>query len=159
METCYHLSHCPLSGKSGHEAGRALLAQLYQTHVGTAMPEICTEPAGKPYFSQGNWHFSISHTKRHAFCVLSDRPVGLDAEEADRAIDLRLANSILSPLEKAQFDASADKRRTLLTFWVLKEAQGKLTGHGIGLHPRYTDFVLPDNRVTEINGCIVAVVY
>ena len=91
--------------------------------------------------------------------MLADRPVGLDAEEADRNIDLRLADSILSPGEKAQFEAAADKRRTLLTFWVLKEAAGKLTGKGVGFHPRHTDFVLPDDRVQEIDGCIVAVFY
>lgn len=159
MEAKCYLACCDLAGKSGHEMGRALLAQLYEAHVGGLLPQICIAEGGKPYFAGGDWHFSISHTKAHAFCILSDRPVGLDAEEADRNIDLRLADAILSPGEKAQFDASDDKRRTLLTFWVLKEAQGKLTGRGIGLHPRHTDFTLPDERVTEINGCIVAVAY
>ena len=147
-----------LTGQSGHEAGRELLRQLYGAHVAGQMPEICVAPSGKPYFADSEWHFSISHTKAHAFCVLADRPVGLDAEEADREIDLRLANSILSPGEKAQFDAAADKRKALLTFWVLKEATGKLTGKGVGFHPRHTDFVLSDERVTEIDGCLVAVV-
>ena len=147
-----------LAGQSGHEAGRELLRQLYGAHVAGQMPEICVAPSGKPHFADSEWHFSISHTKAHAFCVLADRPVGLDAEEADRKIDLRLANSILSPGEKAQFDAAADKRKALLTFWVLKEAAGKLTGKGVGFHPRHTDFVLSDDRVTEIDGCLVAVV-
>lgn len=158
MEDRIYLAGCELAGRSGHEAGRALLAQLYETHVGDPLPQICIAQGGKPYFSQSDWHFSISHTQRHAFCALSRRPVGLDAEEADRRIDLRLASSILSCGEKAQFDEAEDPRRTLLTFWVLKEAQGKLTGTGIGLHPRHTDFRLPDPRVTEISGCLVAVV-
>ena len=148
-----------LDGQSGHEAGRELLRQLYETHVGGQMPEISVAPSGKTSFVSGDWHFSISHTKAHAFCVLADCPVGLDAEEANRKINLRLAESVLSPGEKIQFDAAADKRKTLLTFWVLKEAEGKLTGRGIGLHPRHTNFVLPDNRVSEIDGCLVAVVY
>ena len=148
-----------LDGQRGHEAGRELLRQLYEAHVSGRMPKISIAPGGKPYFADGRWHFSISHTKRHAFCVLADRPVGLDAEEADRKIDLRLAESILSPGEKMQFDAAQDKRTTLLAFWVLKEATGKLTGKGVGFHPRHTDFVLPDDRVTEIDGCLVAVVY
>ena len=154
-----YIGTCALAGERGHAAGRALLAQLYAAHVGTPLPEVHTQPSGKPYFAGGKWHFSISHTKRHAFCVLADRPVGLDAEEADRNIDLRLADSILSNGEKAQFEAAVDKRRTLLTFWVLKEAKGKLTGKGVGFHPRHTDFVLPDDRVQEIDGCIVAVFY
>ena len=159
MAAIYHLAHCRLEGQTGHAAGRALLAQLYQTHVGTPMPDICEAPGGKPYFSRGNWHFSISHTKHHAFCVLSTQPIGLDAEEMDRAIDLRLANSILSAGEKQQFDAAEDPRTALLSFWVLKEAASKQSGKGIGFHPRHTDFVLPDPRITEIDNCLVAVVY
>ena len=159
METRIYFAGQALNGQSGHTAGRALLAQLYAAHVGGQMPQICIQPGGKPCFAAGDWHFSISHTKRHVFCVLADRPVGLDAEEIDRQVDLRLANSVLSSGEKAQFDAVADQRKALLTFWVLKEATGKLTGQGVGFHPRHTNFVLPDERVTEINGCLVAVVY
>ena len=159
MEPKLYLLGCTLDICSGHEAGRGMLAELYQRHVGGNMPDIHIAQGGKPYFAESNWHFSISHTKRHAFCVLSDRPVGLDAEEMDRQIDLRLANRILSPGEMLQFDGAEDKRKTLLTFWVLKEAAGKLTGKGVGFHPRHTNFVLPDARVQEIDGCIVAVVY
>ena len=45
------------------------------------------------------------------------------------------------------------------SFWVLKEAEAKRTGKGIGLHPRHTDFTLPDARVFETDGCILAVIY
>ena len=110
-----------LAGRDGRSAGLALLEQLY----GGPLPEICRTERGKPYFADGSAHFSISHTKNHVFCVLSDRPVGIDGEEADRDIDLRLAEKILSPGEKRQYDAAADKRLALLTFWVLKEAAAK----------------------------------
>lgn len=147
-----------LEGCSGHDMGRKLLAELYTQHVGGQLPKICTEPMGKPYFENDPWFFSISHTKYHAFCILSDRPVGIDAEEADRKIDLALAPKILSPGELAQWKAAEDPRKSLLTFWVLKEAEGKRTGQGIRIHPNGTDFVLPDSRVREIDGCLVAVV-
>ena len=147
-----------LEGRSGHDLGRALLAQLYETHVGGTLPPIRVEPKGKPYFADSPWHFSISHTKRHVFCVLADRPVGVDAEETDRTVDLKIAPKILSAGELAAYDASEDPRRTLLQFWVLKEAQAKLTGQGIRWHPRHTDFVLPDSRMQEIDGCFVAIV-
>lgn len=147
-----------LDGQTGHEAGRLLLRQLWQQHIGTKMPEISVEAGGKPYFVGENWYFSISHTKRHAFCALCDAPIGIDAEEADRAIDLRLADKILSPHERAQFDAAADPRETLLTFWVLKEAQAKRTGRGLRGYPNRTAFTLPDSRVQRLDGCLVAVV-
>ena len=151
------VSSCELNGKTGHEVGRELLAALYRAETGEDLPEIRVADWGKPYFATGKWHFSISHTPRHAFCALSERPVGIDAEELDRDISLRLAEKILSPGERAQFDAASDKRRTLLTFWVLKEAAAKLSGEGLRGYPNHTDFRLNDRRVTERDGCLLAV--
>lgn len=152
------LRFCELQGRSGHDAGRELLAKLYREETGEALPPILTAQRGKPYFDGSSWHFSITHTRRHAFCALSLGPVGIDAEELDRKIDLRLADKILSPTEKAQFDAAPDKRRALLTFWVLKEAAVKQTGEGLRGYPNQTDFSLEDDRVREIDGCLVAVI-
>ena len=151
------IAHCPLDGLSGHEAGRKLLAELYRQETGFGLPEIQTTDRGKPYFPDSNLHFSISHTPKHAFCVLSEHNVGIDAEEQDRNINLRLADRILSPGERAQYESAADPRTALLTFWVLKEAAAKLSGEGLRGYPNHTDFSLDDPRVTQIGGCIVAV--
>lgn len=148
---------CELRGRSGHETGRTLLAEAYRAETGEEMPPVLVTDRGKPCFETGEWHFSISHTKCHAFCALSKRNVGIDAEELDRDIRLKLADKILSPGEKAQFDAAVDKRRALLTFWVLKEAAAKLTGEGLRGYPNHTDFRLDDPRVQEMDGCLVAV--
>jgi phosphopantetheinyl transferase len=146
-----------LNGLSGHEAGRKLLRELWQTHVGGKMPEIALTERGKPYFVDSPWHFSISHTKRRVFCALSPVPIGIDAEEADRDISLRLADKVLSPAEKNQFEAAADKRIALLKFWVLKEAAAKLSGEGLKGYPNHTEFSLNDPRVFETEGCIAAI--
>ena len=151
------LISCRLEGRSGHEAGRTLLAELYRQETGESLPEIQVTDRGKPYFPDSPWHFSISHTPVHAFCALSREPIGIDAEELDRIINPRLAEKILSPPEFARYEASADKNRTLLTFWVLKEAAAKLTGEGLQGYPNHTDFSPEDPRVTEIDGCLVAV--
>ena len=148
----------PVGQLSGHEAGRLLLKKIYEEKTGQPMPEILIGERGKPYFAEGNLHFSITHTKRHAFCVLSEKPVGIDAEETDRQVDLRLAEKILSPGEKTQYDKATDKAAALLRFWVLKEAEGKMTGTGINGYPNKTEFLLDDPRVTEMNGCYVAVI-
>ena len=149
----------PLNGRSGHEAGRALLKEMYAQYIGGEMPEISIADHGKPYFSTGNVHFSISHTKRHVFCVLCGREVGIDAEELDRDVKPALAAKILSAGELRQYEAAADKNKALLTFWVLKEAAAKCSGDGLRGYPNHTDFSLDDPRVTELNGCLVAVVY
>ena len=152
------IASCELNGMTGHEAGRILLAQLYREQTGLGLPPIAVTDRGKPYFSDSDWHFSITHTKRHAFCALSHSPIGIDAEELDRNIRLSLADKILSPGERQQFDAAPDKRRALLTFWVLKEADAKFTGEGLRGFPRHTNFSLDDPRVTERDGCLLAII-
>lgn len=142
----------------GHEEGRRLLEEMYRRYVGDPMPQILAEERGKPYFADSPWHFSISHTPAHVFCALSTRSIGIDAEEADRQIKLRLADKILSPMERQQYDAAPDKRLALLTFWVLKEAQGKRSGKGLTGYPNHTQFSLSDPRVREMDGCLVAVI-
>ena len=152
------LAHAATAPKQGHEDGRKLLRQLFETHVGGEMPPIAIGERGKPYFEGHPIHFSITHTPNHVFCALSHRPIGIDAEELDRKFSLRVADKILSPTEKAQFDAATDKSRALLTFWVLKEAEAKCSGLGLRGYPDHTDFDLNDPRVSKIGECIVAVI-
>ena len=143
-----------LDGCSGHDACRELLAAAYRELTGTECPPIAVTERGKPYFIDSPLHFSISHTKNHAFCAISERPVGIDAEELARKISPRLARKILSPGEMARFDGS---REMLLCFWVLKEASVKRSGEGLRGYPNHTDFDPGDDRIQEIDGCLVAV--
>ena len=151
------LTHCPLNGRTGHEAGRDLLAQLYREATGEDLPPIAIEPRGKPYFPDSPWHFSISHTKHHAFCALAKCPIGIDAEEMDRTFNLRLADKVLSDSEKLRFDGCEDKMSAFLRLWVLKEASAKLTGEGLNGYPNRTDFSPYDPRIQTIDGCYVAI--
>ena len=151
------IASCLLEDRTGHEAGRQLLKQLYFEETGHSLPPILVTDRGKPYFENSPFHFSISHTKKHAFCVLARENVAIDAEELDRNINLKLAEKILSPREKARFDAAEDKQKALLTFWVLKEAAAKLSGEGLRGFPDHTDFSPEDSRVTVRDGCLVAV--
>jgi len=72
-------------------------------------------------------------------------------------VNLKLAEKVLSPAERAQFGAAEDKTRAFLTFWVLKEAAAKLAGTGLRGYPNHTDFSLEDPRVRELDGCLVAI--
>ncbi len=151
------LAHEEITPGQGHSTGRALLARLYQQHTGKPMPPIACTALGKPYFTEGDLHFSIAHTPHHVFCALSNKPLGIDAEELTRQLKPQLAEKLLSPAEYAQYATAPDKNRALLTFWVLKEAAGKLTGKGLQLWPNHTFFSLDDPRVTETCGCLLAV--
>lgn len=150
--------YCTVGDLTPHQAGRKLLAQMYQEETGCALPEIAFGERGKPYFTDSAYHFSISHTEKMAFCVLSQSPVGIDAECLDRRIKLSLAEKILSPYEFAQYEKAEDKQKALLTFWVLKEAWGKLTGEGINGYPNRTEFDLTDKRVQTIENHLVAII-
>ena len=148
----------PIGEETGHRAGRALLARMYEAYVGGPMPAIAVTERGKPYWTGSPWHFSISHTQRHVFCALSRKPIGIDAEEMDREVCPALADKILSPPERLQWDAAPDKNLALLTFWVLKEARVKCDGTGLLGFPNRTAFSLRDPRVWEWDGCLAAMI-
>lgn len=150
------LESLPIAPGQGHEAGRLLLARMYRRAAGEDLPDIVTDPLGKPRFARGDWHFSISHTPSRVFVALEKHPVGLDAEELTRQVNPALAKKILSPSEYRQYEAAEDQNRALLTFWVLKEARGKLTGEGVRPWPNRTAFSLDDPHVFTRDGCILA---
>lgn len=145
-------------GQTGHEAAWQLLEEMYRRHAGEVLPRVERTERGKPYFVNSPWHFSLTHTRHHVFCALSLKPVGIDAEETDRRINLALADKILSAGERRQYDRAENHALALLTFWVLKEAQVKCTGQGLQGYPKDTDFSLEDPRVQTIGDCLVAVI-
>ncbi len=144
-----------LNGRSGHEVGRDLLARLYHQATGENLPAIAVTENGKPYFPDIPWHFSISHTDHYAFCALSRRNIGLDAEEKGRAVSPAMVEKFTSDSEKCHL--GDDPQDAFLRLWVLKEADAKLTGRGMGNWLKNTDFDPFDSRIQEINGCYVAV--
>ncbi len=151
------LAYEQLNGRAGHEAGRALLARLFLEETGREMPAISCTLAGKPYFTENVLHFSISHTKNHVFCTLSGQNIGIDAEEMTRPVNLKILDTLYSPVEKARCLASPDPKAAALRLWVLKESYAKYTGRGLGDYLKRTDFDPGDPRIREIDGCFVAV--
>lgn len=152
------LAGCKIENSDGHTIAYSLLEKLWIEETGRPLPTIARTEKGKPYFSGEKHHFSVTHTKNYAFCALSDRPVGIDAEELTRKINPAIAEKILSPGEFRQYASAEDKNKALLTFWVLKEAEAKCTGEGIRIHPTHTAFSLTDPRVREEMDCLVAVI-
>lgn len=141
-----YLSGGALRGADQHEAVRAYLGALYQKVWGEPIPPVEKRPTGQPYFPVEGRFCALTHTKLGAFCALSDHPVGLDAEQEDRAVSLSLAEKILAPEELVQFQAAPDPRLCLLTFWVLKEAYVKYTGQGLRGQMKAFPFDLSGSR-------------
>lgn len=141
---------CAAPGDDPHATALALLEALH----GGKLPPIRRTALGKPHLEGSPLHISVSHTPRHVFCCISPENVGLDAEEADR-----IAKPVyLSANEQARLAASKNPQQDFLRLWVLKESYAKLTGKGIGSYLKETDFSPDDPRITEIDGCFVAVI-
>ena len=150
-----------LNGLDSRVAGKLLLRQMYEALTGEEeLPEIGKMPRGKPYFLTGDLHFSITHTKTRVFCAISDRPIGIDAEDLTRKISPDLAKKILSPGELEVYEAAPQEQRNeiLLRLWVMKEAEVKCSGLGLRGYPNHTDYRPDDPRISVIEGCVVAVI-
>lgn len=142
-----------LEGESGHAAGRALLKQA----LGGECPEIALTQRGKPYFVDDPRHFSVTHTPSHVFVAVSERNLGIDAEECDRPVKDTTMRRLLSPAEYARCSACPEPREAFLRLWVQKEAAAKLTGRGLTHDVNKTDFSPDAACVQIIDGCFVAI--
>ena len=87
-----------------HRSARRYLAELYSGVFQNPMPPLEKTAAGKPVLP--GCFCSLTHTKRGTFCALSDRPVGVDAEDVSRRLSPALAKKILSPGELDQYSGA-----------------------------------------------------
>jgi 4'-phosphopantetheinyl transferase len=94
---------------------------------------------GKPQLDGiRNLAFSLSHSRLTAAVAVTRRQtVGLDIQEAGRAIPRSLYERSMSPKESAQALALAtetEREKAFLRHWTVREACGK--AHGVGLASR-----------------------
>jgi len=145
-----------LGGRTGSEAVYALLKSAFSSYCTDDFPPIEKTANGKPFFpGRPDIHFSLSHTKTHVLCAISDTPVGCDIECADRKISLRAQKFFCSSSELELFDP--------LDLWVLKESYIKVFGETFASirHQRFSRdgerIILPDpltkSRLYDIDGC------
>jgi len=113
--------YCTSCGESnGSEKVYSLLKLAYFANFGEDIPEIVKTKNGKPYFpDMPDRHFSLSHSRTHVLCALSDKPVGCDIE-SPRIITKQVIEYFSTPDELKMFDP--------LDLWVLKESYVKLFG-------------------------------
>ena len=75
-------------------------------------------------------HFSLSHCKEAAACVISDYPVGIDVESI-REYKEGLAHYAMNDEEVRRIEASGHPAAAFIRLWTMKEATLKLIGTGI----------------------------
>ena len=123
-----------------HELGRRTCAAAYlllceglrKEHGITEKPVFEFGEHGKPsIIGRPDLHFSLSHCREAAICVLSDRPVGIDIESVGRYNE-RLVRYTMNDEEMTQILASNRPDIAFTRLWTQKEAVLKCTGEGIG---------------------------
>lgn len=103
-----------------HKAGLLLLElSLKMVHGVKKMPAIYETEHGKPYLSDHSYEFNISHSHGRIVLALSDAPVGIDIERADRTVPQLVCNRFFP-------DGGATAEE-----WTKFESYCKLKGEGI----------------------------
>lgn len=113
----------------------ALLERAHALLCGGPVPELARTGQGKPYFPDGRFEFSLTHTRTIAALAVSDRPVGVDAETF-RPVRQGVAQRSMGPEELAWIAAQPEENEALLTLWTCKEALVKRSGQGLQFRPR-----------------------
>ncbi len=119
---------------------------------------ICFElgPNGKPRIRDSALHFSLTHTGEHALVAVSERELGLDAEEIRASrVDRPLAERVMTAEEfEAWSRATREEQvRAFFRLWSAKESVMKATGLGLDLSPRSFAVLAPNTL--ELCNCVL----
>lgn len=117
------------------ETAHALLERAHEQLCGGPVPVLARSEHGKPYFPDGRFEFSLTHTRTIAALAVSDQPVGVDAETL-RPVRQGVAQRSMGPEELAWIAAQPEENEALLTLWTCKEALVKRSGQGLQFRPR-----------------------
>lgn len=94
-------------------------------------PEFVFGPCGKPALvGYPDIHFSLSHTRGAALCVIDSSPVGADVERI-KPVEQLLLRSVCSPGELEKIIHAPSPDAAFVRCWTRKESFLKLTGVGI----------------------------
>jgi phosphopantetheinyl transferase len=114
-------------------AGRYLLRGILADYLNMRPCDIpiALGRTGKPFLSQYDLYFSISHTERVVAAIFSKQPVGIDLEQ-ERRLDLSaLAQRFFSP-EEVRFLEVSESTPDFFRLWCAREAAIKGDGRGLG---------------------------
>lgn len=84
---------------------------------------------GKPYYSDIDVFFSISHCKTAVAAAVSKKETGVDVMD-NRHVNEKIALRICSDAELEEYREAKDKQRFLLELWCKKESIVKKSGLG-----------------------------
>ena len=113
-------------------------------------PVFAYGPHGKPSIvGHPELHFSLSHCKEAAVCVLSRHPIGIDVESIGRYRET-VAHYAMSDAEVARIEQAEHPDVEFVRLWTMKESLLKLTGEGINDHMKYVLKDIPERSFTTV---------
>ena len=115
-------------------------------------PEIIYNSMGRPVLENSSVNISISHSNELAAVYLSDKNVGIDAENLDRNIE-KVASRFLSEAEMEYANKQENAQSIMILFWSVKEAVYKCSGETGILFNREIRIVTDS---MQNNGCFYA---
>lgn len=118
--------------RSEYLTSRWLIRQAIHRFSGADVSD-CVPVCGRPVATEtpAGLHLSLSHSHGLTACAVSDGPLGLDLEPADRRTDwARVAKRWFTTVEQEWLFRENDPS-AFLKVWTLKEAWLKATGRGI----------------------------
>ena len=147
-----------LSGRINGAFAYLLLQKLTADVFGiTPAAPFTYNEHGKPYFSDSDIKFSLSHCKTSVAAAVSEYEIGIDIFDK-REINESLAPRICSEEELNRFSASADKQLFLSRLWCEKESLAKLDGSGFTKGFKIYDTAKnPAGFFRETGGYVLAV--
>lgn len=94
-------------------------------------PVFSFDVNGKPVLADyPDIHFSLSHCRGAAACVIANTPVGIDIEHID-CYDKELMRHVMNDKEQQQIISSSSPQTAFTRLWTMKESFLKMTGEGI----------------------------
>lgn len=134
-----------------------LLKTALENDYGINDFELLFSEKGKPYLKDRNdIFFSISHSKKCCVCVISDKEIGVDAEEI-KPFSQRLAEKVCSENELREIEKSPDKAREFTKIWTRKESFIKMTGEGFSHGLKEADTTTKKFFSEEREGLFISV--
>ncbi|MBQ8961321.1 MAG: 4'-phosphopantetheinyl transferase superfamily protein [Ruminococcus sp.] len=108
---------------------------------------------GKPYLPDlPEVHFSLSHAKGIAACLVEDRECGIDCE-GPRPLRPGVVKRAFSEAEQELVGSAEDRDLMFLRLWTLKEAYVKAIGTGLAFPLKEAEFsISPQGEISGPEG-------
>lgn len=132
-----------LRRRQGIGAELLLIRSLRPFGLNPPLPLRC-DPKGKPFLTGSDLYFNLSHSGNYAACVVSDMPLGVDAE-LEKPLHELLVKRLFSERETALLALSEEKNSVFTQIWTEKESFCKAAGMGISSELKQIDtLALPE---------------